>query len=82
MTSSMSQSITSWFDKHSTIVSLIIVVIYLFLRLTGYTTPIDYKFNYIASHSDDSTVHAYIFLRSVVMVLAIIFLGLLVFKLK
>jgi uncharacterized membrane-anchored protein len=82
MTNSMSQGIMSWVDKHSTVVSLIIVVIYLFLRLTGYVTPIDYKFNYIASHSDDSTVRAYIFMRSVVMVLAIIFLGVLVFKLK
>jgi hypothetical protein len=81
MTNTMS-GVKNWFDKHSTVVSLIIVVIYLFMRLTGYFTPIDYKFNYIASHSDESTTRAYILLRSVIMILSIIFLGLLIVKLK
>ena len=37
----------------------VIIVLYIILRLTGYFTPVDYKLNYIASHTDSKTTEIY-----------------------
>jgi len=75
-------AILNWIENHSTLLSLIIIVIYLILRLTGYYRSTDYKLNYIASHTNEATTETYLFIRSITALLAVIFLGLLIFKIK
>ena len=75
-----STSVLDWFDKNSTFLTIILLLIYLVLRLTGYFTPTDYKLNYIASHTDTKTTEAYIFIRAITGLLAVIFLGMLLYK--
>jgi hypothetical protein len=73
-------AILDWIENHSTLLSLIVVVVYLISRLTGYYTPRDYKLNYIESHTNEATTQTYLFIRSITALLAVIFLGLLIFK--
>lgn len=72
--------ILDWIETHSTLLSLIVIVVYLISRLTGYYTPTDYKLNYIASHTNEATTQTYLFIRSITALLGVIFLGLLIFK--
>ena len=69
-----------WIESHSTFLTLVIVLIYFVLRITGYITPVDYKFNYIYSHTDATTSKAYIFIRAITGLLAVIFLLLMIMK--
>ena len=75
-------SILKWFDKNSTFITLVIIILYIILRLTGYFTPTDYKLNYIASHADTKTTEIYIFLRAVTGFLGIIAFLILIFKIR
>ena len=75
-------TVLDWFDRNSTFLTIILLLIYLVLRLTGYITPTDYKLNYIASHTDAGTTEAYIFIRSITGLLAVIFLGMLLYKIQ
>ena len=68
------------FDRNSTFLTIILLLIYLVLRLTGYITVTDYKLNYVASHTDAKTTEAYIFIRAITGLLAVIFLGMLLYK--
>ena len=74
------KSFFDWIENHSTFLTLVIVLIYAVLRITGYFTPIDYKLNYISSHTDATTTEAYIFIRAITGFLAVIFLGMLLYK--
>jgi hypothetical protein len=76
------KSILDWFDKNSTFITLVIIILYIGLRLTGYFTPVDYKLNYIASHADTKTTEIYIFLRAITGFLAIIAFSILLFKIR
>lgn len=75
-------SFLNWIEKHSTFLILVLVLIYFVLRLTGYFTPPDYKLNYITSHADPKTAEAYIFIKSITGLLAVIFLVVLIFKIR
>lgn len=75
-------SVLKWFEQNSTFITLVIIVLYIILRLTGYFTPTDYKLNYIASHSDTKTTEIYIFLRAVTGFLGIIAFLILIFKIR
>jgi len=74
--------ILDWFEKNSTFITLVIIILYIGLRLTGYFTPVDYKLNYIASHADSKTTEIYIFLRAITGFLAIIAFSILLFKIR
>lgn len=69
-----------WIENHSTFLTLVMVLIYFVLRITGYFTPVDYKLNYISSHTDATTTEAYIFIRAITGLLAVIFLAMLLYK--
>ena len=75
-------SVLIWFNKNSTFITLVIIILYIGLRLTGYFTPTDYKLNYIASHTDSKTTEIYIFLRAITGFLAIIAFSILLFKIR
>lgn len=75
-------SVLIWFNKNSTFITLVIIILYISLRLTGYFTPTDYKLNYIASHTDSKTTEIYIFLRAITGFLAIIAFSILLFKIR
>ena len=68
------KSFLDYIKNHSTFLSLILILIYFILRITGYFTPVDYKLNYISSHADATTTEAYIFIRAITGLLAAIFL--------
>ena len=70
----------NWLENHSTFLTLVLVLIYLVLRLTGYFKPVDYKLNYISSHTNATTTEAYIFIRAITGFLSIVFLSLLLYK--
>lgn len=74
------KAILDWFEKNSTFVTLIIVIIYIIMRLTGYFTPIDYKLNYIASHTNETITETYIFIRAITGFLAVIFFSILLYR--
>ena len=76
------KSILDWFEKNSAFITLVIIIFYIGLRVTGYFTPTDYKLNYIASHTDSKTTEIYIFLRAITGFLAIIAFSILLFKIK
>ena len=76
------RSILDWFEKNSAFITLVIIIFYIGLRLTGYFTPVDYKLNYIASHADTKTTEIYIFLRAITGFLAIIAFSILLFKIR
>lgn len=75
-----SSSFFDWLENHSTFLTLVLVLIYLVLRLTGYIKPVDYKLNYISSHTDATTTEAYIFIRAITGFLAVVFLSILLYK--
>ena len=75
-----SSSFFDWLENHSTFMTLVLVLIYLVLRITGYFKPVDYKLNYISSHTDATTTEAYIFIRAITGFLSVIFLSLLLYK--
>ena len=75
-----SSSFFYWLENHSTFLTLVLVLIYLVLRITGYFKPVDYKLNYISSHTDATTTEAYIFIRAITGFLSVIFLSLLLYK--
>ena len=75
-----SSSFFDWLENHSTFLTLVLVLIYLVLRITGYFKPVDYKLNYISSHTDATTTEAYIFIRAITGFLSVIFLSLLLYK--
>ena len=50
-----SSSFFDWLENHSTFLTLVLVLIYLVLRITGYFKPVDYKLNYISSHTYATT---------------------------
>lgn len=75
-------SVLKWFEQNSTFITLVIIVLYIILRLTGYFTPTDYKLNYIVSHADTKTTEIYIFLRAVTGFLGIIAFLILIFKIR
>lgn len=74
------KSFFDWIENHSTFLTLVLVLIYFVLRITGYFTPVDYKLNYISSHTDATTTKAYIFTRAITGLLAVIFLAMLLYK--
>ena len=76
----MKSSFFDWLENHSTFLTLILVLIYLVLRITGYFKPVDYKLNYISSHTNATTTEAYIFIRAITGFLAVIFLSILLYK--
>lgn len=73
-------SFFDWLENHSTFLTLVLVLIYLVLRITGYFKPVDYKLNYISSHTDTTTTEAYIFIRAITGFLSVVFLSLLLYK--
>jgi hypothetical protein len=75
-------SVLIWFNKNSTFITLVIIILYIILRLTGYFRPTDYKLNYIASHTDTKITEIYIFIRAITGFLAIIAFSILLFKTK
>jgi hypothetical protein len=75
-----STSFFNWLENHSTFLTLVLVLIYLILRLTGYIKPVDYKLNYISSHTNATTTEAYIFIRAITGFLAVVFLSILLYK--
>jgi Ni,Fe-hydrogenase I cytochrome b subunit len=75
-----SSSFFDWLENHSTFLTLVLVLIYLVLRITGYFKPVDYKLNYISSHTNETTTEAYIFMRAITGLLSVIFLSLLLYK--
>ena len=75
-----SSSFFDWIENHSTFLTLVLVLIYLVLRITGYFKPVDYKLNYISSHTNETTTEAYIFMRAITGLLSAIFLSLLLYK--
>lgn len=75
-----SSSFFDWLENHSTFLTLVLVLIYLVLRITGYFKPVDYKLNYISSHTDATTTEAYIFIRAITGFLSVVFLSLLLYK--
>lgn len=76
----MKTSFFDWLENHSTFLTLVLVLIYLVLRITGYFNPPDYKLNYISSHTDATTTEAYIFIRAITGFLSVVFLSLLLYK--
>ena len=74
------KAILDWFEKNSTFVTLIIVIIYIVMRLSGYFIPIDYKLNYISSHTNETITETYIFIRAITGFLAVIVLSILLYK--
>ena len=76
----MKTSFFNWLENHSTFLTLVLVLIYLVLRLTGYFKPVDYKLNYISSHTNETTTEAYIFIRAISGLLSVVFLSLLLYK--
>jgi len=74
------KAILDWFEKNSTFVTLIIVIIYIVMRLSGYFRPIDYKLNYISSHTNETITETYIFIRAITGFLAVIVLSILLYK--
>ena len=75
-------SILDWFEKNSAFITLVIIIFYIGLRLTGYFTPTDYKLNYIASHADSKITEIYIFIKAITGFLAIIAFSILLFKIR
>jgi hypothetical protein len=76
------KSILDWFEKNSAFITLVIIIFYIGLRVTGYFTPTDYKLNYIASHTDSKITEIYIFIRAITGFLAIIAFSILLFKIR
>jgi hypothetical protein len=74
------KAILDWFEKNSTFVTLIIVIIYIVMRLSGYFRPIDYKLNYISSHTNETITETYIFIRAITGFLAVIVFSILLYK--
>ena len=76
------KSILDWFEKNSAFITLVIIIFYIGLRVTGYFTPTDYKLNYIASHTDSKITEIYIFIKAITGFLAIIAFSILLFKIR
>jgi hypothetical protein len=76
------KSILDWFEKNSAFITLVIIIFYIGLRLTGYFTPTDYKLNYIASHTETKITEIYIFIRAITGFFAIIAFSILLFKIR
>jgi Ni,Fe-hydrogenase I cytochrome b subunit len=74
------KSFFDWIENHSTFLTLVLVLIYFVLRITGYFRPVDYKLNYISSHTDATITEAYIFIRAITGLLAVIFLSVILYK--
>jgi ascorbate-specific PTS system EIIC-type component UlaA len=74
------KAILDWFEKNSTFITLIIVIIYVVMRLTGYFTPTDYKLNYISAHTNETITETYIFIRAITGFLAVIGLSILLYR--
>jgi hypothetical protein len=74
------KAILDWFEKNSTFITFIIVIIYIIMRVTGYFRPTDYKLNYISSHTNETITETYIFIRAITGFLAVIVLSILLFK--
>jgi hypothetical protein len=76
------KSILDWFEKNSAFITLVIIIFYIGLRVTGYFTPTDYKLNYVASHADSTITEIYIFIRAITGFLAIIAFSILLLKIR
>jgi len=74
------KSFLDYIENHSAFLTLILLLIYFVLRITGYFKPVDYKLNYISSHADAATTEAYIFIRAITGLLAGIFLLVILYK--
>ena len=74
------KAILDWFEKNSTFITFIVVIIYIVMRMTGYFRPTDYKLNYIASHTNETITETYIFIRAITGFLAVIFFSILLYR--